>query len=140
MNIAGLIAGLIFGLGLVISGMADPAKVLNFLDVAGTWDPSLAFVMGGAIAVTLPGYRMLRGRTQPLFAPKFHWPTRHDIDGQLLGGASTFGVGWGLSGFCPGPALTAISFGASGTLVFIPFMLFGMWLARRRGITAAVTA
>lgn len=131
MNITGLIAGLIFGLGLVISGMADPAKVLNFLDITGNWDPSLAFVMGGAIAVTLPGFALLRRRSAPIYAEKFAWPTRNDVDGQLLSGAATFGVGWGLSGFCPGPALTALSLGATGTLVFVPFMLLGMWLARK---------
>ncbi len=130
MNIAGLIAGLIFGLGLVISGMADPAKVLNFLDVAGTWDPSLAFVMGGAIAVTLPGYALLRRRETPLFAQRFSWPTRNDMDAPLLSGAAMFGLGWGLSGFCPGPALTAITLAAPGTLVFVPAMLVGMALAR----------
>lgn len=133
-NLAGLIAGLVFGLGLVISGMADPAKVLNFLDVAGTWDPSLAFVMGGAIFVTLPGYALLRRRASgPLFAQRFRWPTRSDVDAPLLGGAATFGLGWGLSGFCPGPALTALTLGATGTLVFVPFMVIGMWAARRWG-------
>ncbi|MEP4198552.1 MAG: YeeE/YedE family protein [Aliishimia sp.] len=131
MNIAGLIAGLIFGLGLVLSGMADPAKVLNFLDITGTWDPSLAFVMGGAIAVTLPGYALLRRRTKPLFAKTFAFPSRNDIDPRLLTGAASFGLGWGLSGFCPGPALTAISFAAPGTLVFLPMMVLGMVLARR---------
>lgn len=130
MNIAGLIAGLIFGLGLVISGMADPAKVLNFLDIAGTWDPSLAFVMGGAIAVTLPGYALLRRRDAPLFAQRFSWPTRNDVDAPLLSGAAMFGLGWGVSGFCPGPALTAITLAAPGTLVFVPAMLVGMTLAR----------
>ena len=140
MNIAGLIAGLIFGLGLVLSGMADPAKVLNFLDVAGTWDPSLIFVMGGAIAVTLPGYAMLRRRGAPLFAPRFAFPTRSDIDARLIGGAATFGLGWGLSGFCPGPALTALSFGATGTFVFVPAMLAGMWLARRTAVPVQAPA
>lgn len=130
MNGAGLIAGLIFGLGLVVSGMADPAKVLNFLDIAGTWDPSLAFVMGGAIAVTLPGYALLRRRAAPVFAPRFAWPVRSDIDPRLISGAATFGLGWGLSGFCPGPALTAITLAAPGTLVFVPMMLVGMALAR----------
>ena len=131
MAFAGLIAGVIFGLGLVISGMANPAKVLNFLDVAGSWDPSLAFVMGGAIAVTLPGYALLRRRGAPLLAAQFQWPTRDDVDARLLGGAATFGLGWGLSGFCPGPAFTAVALAAPGTLVFVPAMLAGMWLARR---------
>ena len=134
MAFVGLIAGLIFGLGLVISGMANPAKVLNFLDITGSWDPSLAFVMGGAIAVTLPGFAFLRRRNAPLLAPKFQWPTRNDIDGRLLTGAGTFGLGWGLSGFCPGPAFTALSLAAPGTLVFVPCMLVGMWLARRAGM------
>ena len=129
--LSALVAGLIFGLGLIISGMANPAKVLNFLDVFGTWDPSLAFVMGGAIAVTLPGYRVLHGRSQPMFAEKFSWPTRTDLDPRLIGGAALFGIGWGLIGFCPGPALTALTVGHASTLVFVPAMLAGMWVARR---------
>jgi len=127
-----LLSGLIFGLGLVISGMADPAKVQNFLDLAGTWDPSLAFVMGGAIAVTAPGFALLtRRRTRPFHGLKFHLPTARDLDARLIGGAAVFGLGWGLGGFCPGPALTALPVGATGTLAFIPAMLAGMWLARR---------
>ncbi|MSU88012.1 YeeE/YedE family protein [Rhodobacteraceae bacterium 2CG4] len=127
-----LLSGLIFGLGLVLSGMANPAKVLNFLDLAGSWDPSLAFVMGGAIAVTAPGFALLtRRRERPLHAARFHLPTARDLDPRLLGGAAVFGVGWGLGGFCPGPALTALPVAATGTLVFVPTMLAGMWLARR---------
>lgn len=136
-----LAAGLIFGLGLVISGMADPAKVLNFLDVAGPWDPSLAFVMGGAVAVTAAGYRWVLGWRKPLFAAKFQVPSRRDIDGRLLVGPALFGLGWGLSGLCPGPALTSLGLGAPGVLVFVPAMLAGMAaaraLARRQAAPAA---
>lgn len=123
-------AGLLFGLGLVVSGMSNPAKVLNFLDLFGTWDPSLAFVMGGAVLVAFVGYRFVLRRPAPLFASAFHLPTRSDIDRPLLTGAALFGVGWGLGGFCPGPALTAISFGEPGTLAFVPAMLVGMIAAK----------
>ncbi len=126
-----LLSGLIFGLGLIVSGMANPAKVLNFLDVFGTWDPSLAFVMGGAIAVTAPGFALLfRNRQTPMFDSKFRVPTRTDLEPKLLTGAAIFGIGWGLGGFCPGPALTSLPVAATGTLVFVPFMLVGMWAAR----------
>ena len=137
-----LFAGLIFGFGLALSGMANPAKVQNFLDIAGTWDPSLAFVMGGAIAVTAPGYWLLRQRTQPLFGSNFQWPTKTDLDARLIGGATTFGVGWGLGGFCPGPALAAVPMMAQGTIVFVITMIVGMWLANlaKRGTMGAATA
>ena len=128
-HITSLIAGLIFGIGLAVSGMADPAKVQNFLDLFGTWDPSLAFVMGGAIAVTLPGYRILQQRSQPLFEKQFRWPTKVDLDSSLIGGAALFGIGWGAAGFCPGPAIVALPMAASGTLVFVGTMLIGMILA-----------
>ena len=124
------VIGLIFGLGLVVSGMSDPAKVLNFLDLAGTWDPSLAFVMGGAVIVTFIGYRIVLQRKAPIFDTKFHVPTRTDGDARLIDGPALFGIGWGLGGFCPGPALTAIGLGAPGTLMFVPAMLVGMWVAR----------
>jgi uncharacterized membrane protein YedE/YeeE len=124
------VIGLIFGLGLVVSGMSDPAKVLNFLDLAGTWDPSLAFVMGGAVIVTFIGYRIVLQRKAPIFDTKFHVPTRTDVDARLIVGPALFGIGWGLGGFCPGPALTAIGLGAPGTLMFVPAMLVGMWVAR----------
>jgi uncharacterized protein len=129
-SLAGLAAGLLFGLGLIVSGMADPAKIQNFLDLAGTWDPSLAFVMASAVSVTFAGYRALASRARPLLAEKFYWPTVSDIDRPLIAGAALFGLGWGLSGFCPGPALTALPLMAQGTLVFVPAMFVGMWLAR----------
>ena len=135
------IAGLIFGIGLLISGMANPLKVQNFLDVFGNWDPSLAFVMGGAIAVTLPGYHWLRKKARPFLADSFQWPSRNDIDLRLIGGSALFGIGWGLSGFCPGPALTALPFLATGTLIFVPAMLAGFVLAKmisRQGQQTAI--
>ena len=122
--------GLLFGVGLVVSGMADPAKVLNFLDLFGTWDPSLAFVMGGAILVAFMGYRLVFTRDKPIIGVSFHLPTGNDIDAQVIAGPAIFGIGWGLGGFCPGPALTAIGLGAPGTLAFLPAMILGMWGAR----------
>ena len=129
--LTGLLAGLVFGLGLVISGMADPAKVLNFLDVAGTWDPSLAFVMGGAATVTFIGYRLVWRRPAPVLAEGFSLPTAQKPDARLLTGSAIFGIGWGIGGFCPGPAWTALPLLASGTLVFLPMMLLGLWIGRR---------
>lgn len=128
--ISALISGLVFGIGLVVSGMSNPAKVLNFLDIAGTWDPSLAFVMAGAIVVTSIGYRFILKQPAPKFADAFAVPTRQDIDRPLIAGAAIFGLGWGLGGFCPGPAWTALPLGDAGTLAFLPAMLVGMWLAR----------
>ena len=125
-----LASGLIFGLGLVISGMANPAKVQNFLDVFGTWDPSLAFVMGGAILVTAPGYKYVLKRPNPITATNFQIPSRTDLDPKLLTGSATFGVGWGLSGFCPGPAITSVSLLSPSTLLFVVFMIIGMWGAK----------
>lgn len=125
-----LALGLLFGAGLVLSGMSDPAKVLNFLDLFGTWDPSLAFVMGGAVLVTFIGYRLVLARGEPMVGNKFHLPTRNDIDARIVAGPAIFGIGWGLGGFCPGPALTALGLGATGTLAFIPAMILGMWAAR----------
>ncbi len=131
--LGGLIAGLLFGLGLSISGMINPAKVIGFLDIAGEWDPSLAFVMLGGVAVTAIGYRMVLRRGQPLFEPSFALPTRRDIDPSLLLGAGLFGVGWGLGGYCPGPALAGLGFGSTETLAFVAAMLVGMVAARRYG-------
>lgn len=128
--LAGLLAGLIFGAGLVISGMFNPAKVLNFLDIAGTWDPSLIFVMGGALVVTFIGYRLVLGRARPVFDTRFFVPDRGDIDARLLTGAALFGVGWGIGGYCPGPAVTSATLGGWPTLAFLICMIAGMMLSR----------
>ncbi|WP_108502603.1 DUF6691 family protein [Paracoccus indicus] len=127
----GFLSGLVFGLGLVISGMSDPAKVLNFLDVAGSWDPSLAFVMGGATVTTYLGYRLAWRRPAPALGTSFDIPTNRSIDRPLLTGAALFGMGWGIGGFCPGPAFTALPLLAPGTLVFLPAMLAGLWIGAR---------
>lgn len=141
------IIGLIFGLGLIVSGMSNPAKVLNFLDFAaigtGMWDASLAFVMAGAIAVTFVGFKLALKRSQPIMAEKFHLPTGEDIDARVIAGPAIFGIGWGLSGFCPGPAITALGFGTKAAVIFVVAMLAGMWLARfiasRPSMSAIVT-
>jgi uncharacterized membrane protein YedE/YeeE len=111
--------GLLFGLGLVLSGMINPEKVIGFLDLTGNFDPSLAFVMGGALAVTIPGYHLLFKRQAPLMAPKFDLPTKTRIDSQLVTGALIFGVGWGLAGLCPGPAISALGSGRLEAFVFV---------------------
>jgi uncharacterized membrane protein YedE/YeeE len=140
--IINIAAGLVFGVGLIISGMADPAKVLNFLDVTGAWDPSLAFVMGGAIAVALPGYWLVFCRSRPILATHFSLPREHPLDRRLIVGSAMFGIGWGLAGFCPGPAVVSLALGAPGTLVFVPAMLIGIaaaaaLIAALRGTTQA---
>jgi hypothetical protein len=120
------VAGAIFGAGLLLSGMTDPAKVLGFLDVTGAWDGSLAFVMMGAIGVHAVAYRLIRRRERPLLEAGFHVPLRCDLDGKLVLGAALFGAGWGLAGFCPGPALVAAASGATSALVFAAAMVVGM--------------
>jgi len=129
-NLAALVAGLVFGIGLAVSRMVDPGKVLAFLDVAGRWDPSLALVMAGALAVTLIGYRLALKRPAPLLADGFRLPTRRDVDARLVGGAALFGVGWGLVGFCPGPALASLAYGQLSSVLFVAAMLLGMALYR----------
>ncbi|GGA57008.1 DUF6691 family protein [Pelagibacterium lentulum] len=124
------IIGLIFGAGIAISGMINPAKVLNFFDFAGTWDPSLAFVMGGALAVTALGYRFVLKRPAPLFDKSFHLPTSRKMDVPLLGGAAVFGIGWGITGFCPGGAIPALGLGETDAFIFVGAMLGGIALAR----------
>jgi uncharacterized membrane protein YedE/YeeE len=123
----GLATGLVFGAGLVLSGMTQPAKVLAFLDILGGWDPSLAFVMGGAIAVHFVAYRLVPRLAKPVWSGAWMLPTRRDVDTRLLLGATLFGAGWGLGGYCPGPALTSVVSGASSTLLFTGAMLAGMW-------------
>jgi uncharacterized membrane protein YedE/YeeE len=124
------IAGLLFGVGLLISGMADPAKVQNFLDLFGKWDPSLAFVMAGAVATAFVGYRLTFRRPAPLLSARFALPVGEAVDRPVLLGAGLFGIGWGLTGFCPGPALVSIALLAQGTMFFVPAMLTGIALAR----------
>lgn len=123
---AGAASGLLFGIGLAVAGMTRPEKVAGFLDFTGAWDPSLAMVMVGAIAVHLVLHRLVRKRPSPLFDTRFHVPTRKDIDPKLVLGAAIFGVGWGLGGFCPGPGLVSASSGATSALVFVGAMLVGM--------------
>ncbi len=129
--LSALIAGFVLGLGLLVSQMTNPAKVLNFLDVAGIWDPSLLLVIGGAVVTTLVGFQLLKKRSAPLFADVFHLPTKTEIDYRLLVGAALFGVGWGLGGLCPGPAVTSILIANLGIVVFIAAMIFGMWIERQ---------
>ena len=118
--------GLLFGLGLILSGMSNPAKVLGFLDLAGNWDPSLAFVMGGAILVGLVAFQIARKRTQTFLGGALKLPNRTDIDKRLVIGSLTFGVGWGLAGFCPGPALVSLGSGQPKAVIFVIAMVVGM--------------
>jgi uncharacterized protein len=130
-NLSALFSGLLFGLGIAISGMANPAKVLNFFDFAGTWDPSLAFVMGGALITAFIGYRIIFGvSAAPLFEPVFSLPAAKNIDRNLIGGSALFGVGWGIAGFCPGGAIPALSFGGLETLTFVAAMTGGLLMGR----------
>ena len=123
-----LLAGLVFGLGLILSGMANPAKVLGFLDLAGAWDPSLALVMGGAVAVSALAFTWVRRRRVSLLGAALRLPTARTIDRRLVLGSVVFGVGWGLAGFCPGPALVALGMGNGKALIFVAAMLAGMGL------------
>lgn len=122
--------GALFGMGIVVSGMGNPAKVVNFFDVTGTWDPSLMFVMGGALAVTLPGYRLVFGRGRPLFGPDFLLPLGRQIDRRLIAGSATFGVGWGIAGFCPGGALPVLGAFDASVWVFTGALVAGILAAR----------
>jgi len=124
--IAPLSCGLIFGAGLLISGMVQPTKVLGFLDIFGAWDPSLAVVMAAALAVAVPGFRLAGLRTGPLLARDYFWPTKTGIDAPLVIGAALFGIGWGLVGLCPGPALESLATLSPGVIVFVVAMAAGM--------------
>ncbi|MEX0957477.1 MAG: DUF6691 family protein [Rhizobiaceae bacterium] len=126
-----LIIGGIFGIGIAISGMANPAKVLNFFDIAGSWDPSLLVVMVSALAVTAVGYRIVFGRQEkPVLESRFDVPTSRKIDMQLVGGSAVFGIGWGVTGFCPGGAIPALGFGGADAAIFVAAMAAGIAAAR----------
>lgn len=138
--IATYLIGLVFGIGIMISGMANPAKILNFFDVAGSWDPSLAFVMGGALITTFIGYRLVLARPGPVLAKTFQLPTSKTIDARLVGGSALFGIGWGIAGFCPGGALPALGTGRIEVLTFVAALAAGILLARyiqSAGVTTA---
>lgn len=125
-----LVAGALFGLGLAVSGMTDPDKVLNFLDLAGHWDPSLALVMAGALLVSVPGYAWVRRRAASACGDPLQLPTATRIDARLVGGSALFGIGWGIAGLCPGPALANLAHGAPEAFAFVAAMLAGSQLAR----------
>lgn len=130
-NLVALLAGTLFGIGLGVSGMLDPGKVLGFLDLSAHWDPTLAFVMGGAVLVALPAFRWARRAPRPLLTNAFCLPHRHVIDRRLVIGAAIFGVGWGLSGLCPGPAVAALATLQWPVFGFVAAMIAGQWLADR---------
>ena len=125
-----LFTGLVFGVGIALSGMMNPAKVFNFFDVAGTWDPSLAFVMGGAVIVTFIGYRLVWRRDAPLFEGRFQVPTSATIDARLVGGSALFGIGWGIAGFCPGAAIPALGTGRWEVVLFLAAVTAGFYARR----------
>lgn len=129
-----LISGTVFGIGLTIADMTNPTKVQNFLDIAGSWDPSLIFVMGGGVIVAFIGFRLIQRRQRPLLARQFYFPTAERIDGRLIGGAALFGIGWGLSGFCPGPAIAGLAWANPQVFIFVAAVAAGAmlvkWLSR----------
>ena len=125
-NVVALFIGAQFGFALALSGMTDPLKILGFLDVTGSFDPTLLFVLGGALTVTFIGYRLIRGRHSPVCDTRFHLPTATAIDMPLLTGAAVFGIGWGLAGYCPGPALAALACGRVESVIFVVAMFAGM--------------
>jgi uncharacterized membrane protein YedE/YeeE len=129
-TLAGLITGFLFGLGLCLSGMTSPAVIQGFLDIAGAWNPALVFVMAGGVAVTFLGYRFLVPKSKPLWASRFLLPAGTGIDTPLLAGAALFGIGWGLAGYCPGPAVVSLASGRIGVIAFVLSMLAGMILVR----------
>ncbi len=126
------LVGALFGTGIVLSGMANPAKVLNFFDFAGSFDPSLAFVMAGALSVAAPGYALLfRMRQKPLFDQTFRLPKASAMDAKLIGGSAVFGIGWGIAGFCPGASIPALGLGHASAAIFVSALLVGILIARR---------
>lgn len=129
-NVLTFLIGILFGTGISMSGMANPAKVINFFDITGTWDPSLAFVMGGAVIVAFIGYRFVLRRPSPVFEPSFDIPKNRQIDARLLTGAGVFGVGWGIAGFCPGGALPALGTLNTDVIVFVAALIVGLLVTR----------
>ena len=129
--IALYLIGVIFGVGISISGMANPSKVLNFFDIAGSWDPSLMLVMGGALVTTFIGYKLVFGRAAPIFEGSFSLPSARSIDAKLVGGSAVFGIGWGIAGFCPGGALPALGTGRWEVFAFIGALVAGILLAKK---------
>lgn len=139
--LSAFLVGLIFGIGLIVSGMTDPSKIISFLDLTGRWDPSLAFVMGGAVVVGLIAFRVARRRTAAFLGGAMHLPTAQQIDRRLVLGSLAFGVGWGLAGYCPGPAMVSVGMGQEKAIVFVVAMLAGMgiyelieWLRRSNSV------
>lgn len=144
-TLAAFFCGLLFGIGLMTSGMAQPAKVLNFLDLFGTWDASLAFVMAAALIVSSAGYAIAKQRAKPLLAPQSFWPSKTEIDARLVFGSILFGTGWGLVGLCPGPALVNLATLSPQVIAFVAAMAAGMilhdqWSARRAAAAAIAAA
>ena len=137
-NVSGLLAGILFGAGLVLAGMTDPFKVLAFLTLNDQWDPTLIFVLGSAVVVTFVGYRLVGSRTAPLFDSEFHAPTSTLIDKRLIGGAAVFGVGWGIAGFCPGPALVGLMTLDPRAAIFLVAFVAGVLVYERWFSTAPV--
>lgn len=129
-NLLTYLIGVIFGTGIAMSGMANPAKVVNFFDVAGSWDPSLAFVMGGAVIVTFIGYQFVLKRPAPIYEPTFDVPTNRSMDVRLISGAAIFGIGWGIAGFCPGGALPALGTLNTQVILFVVALIAGMFAVR----------
>lgn len=123
------LSGFLFGLGLAVSNMINPAKVLNFLDIAGTWDPTLLLVMTAGLVVTFIGYRLVLARPEPFFSSRFHLPASNAIDARLMGGAALFGIGWGLAGLCPGPAIAGLVYARPQSIIFVFAMVAGMLIA-----------
>ena len=136
-NVSALICGVLFGLGLAISEMVNPAKVLGFLDVTGKWDPSLILVMAAGLVVTLLTFRPILNQSRSLLDHQFHLPSRTNIDRQLLTGAAIFGIGWGLVGYCPGPAIASLAYGQMESVIFIAAMVAGLYGSRRYRRSAA---
>jgi uncharacterized protein len=141
--VASFVSGLVFGVGLLISGMTEPSKVIGFLDIFGAWDATLAFVMAGAVAVASLGFALARRRSAPVLAANFSWPARSDIDASLIVGSALFGIGWGLSGICPGPALVNLAGLSAPIIVFVATMVLGMFgyeLWQRRNAASSVAS